>query len=225
MKKLVGLFALLGCSSSQVNIYGEAKAPGDPSAFIALCLENEETAIALRTATGVADCTVAGEILANVSVIDFNQSSLKQVQLSSLTLLTNIERLEAYGKGIVDITPLAGLVRMDRLYLMQNSIVDITPLESMSQLRHIRLDGNKIVDISPLTKLRNLEKIGLDSNAITDFRPLAELPYITDLNTNFNPVDLDKCPDGEGVAARLVKYCKRMKKNTVDMQDALDPKQ
>ena len=85
-------------------------------------------------------------------------------------------------------------------------------------------------DIAPISKLRNLEKIGLDANRISDFRPLASLPYITDLNTscwiyNFNPVDLDKCPTEEGTAARLVKYCKRMIKNEVNIQDAIDPKQ
>ena len=109
--------------------------------------------------------------------------------------------------------------------MTQNKIVDITPLETLSQLKHIRLDGNQIVDIATLSKLRNLEKIGLDANRISDFRPLASLPYITDLNTNFNPVDLDKCPMEEGTAARLVKYCKRMIKNQVDIQDAIDPKQ
>ena len=225
MKNIVVFLGLVGCTSSQVNIYGEAKSPGDPSIFVTLCQQQDETAVALQQATETADCAAAGDVLANVSVIDFNPSALKTINLRTVTMLTNIERLEAYGKGIVDITPLASLVRMDRLYLMQNNIVDISPLSSMSQLKHIRLDGNQIENISALSKLRNLEKIGLDSNKISDFRPLAELPYITDLNTNFNPVDLDKCPDGPDVAARLVKYCKKMKKGQGELQDGLDPKQ
>ena len=225
MKNIVVFLGIVGCTSNQVNLYGDAKSPGDPSVFVSLCQQGDVTAIALKEATKGADCATAGKVLANVAVVDFNQSGLESVNLNTLTMLTNIERLEAYGKGITDVTPLAGLVRMERLYLMQNKIVDISPLASMSQLKHIRLDGNQIEDISPLSKLRNLEKIGLDSNKISDFRPLAELPYITDLNTNFNPVDLDKCPDGKGVAARLVKYCKKMKKGEAELQDGLDPKQ
>ena len=69
-----------------------------------------------------------------------------------------------------------------------------------------------------------MEKLGLDANQITDFRPIAGLPNLQDLNTNFNPVDLDKCPEGEEVTKKLNKYCKRMKKNAPDMQGAIDPK-
>ena len=227
MKKSFSLvcISLLGCQSGQIELSGEAKAPGNPAKFIELCNQGEATAKALFEATQAQDCAAAGVVLANVSKIDFNRSSLTEIKLDALDSLSNLERLEAYGKGIVDVAPLSGLVRLDRLYLMQNKIVDISPLVTLSQLKHIRLDGNQIVDISPISKLRNLEKIGLDANRISDFRPLASLPYITDLNTNFNPVDLDKCPTEEGTAARLVKYCKRMIKNEVNIQDAIDPKQ
>ena len=219
------VFGLFGCQPGQIELTGVAKTPGNPTKFVELCEKGDTTAMAIFESTKATDCKSAGTVLANVSKIDFNQSELEVVTLDALESLSNIERLEAYGKGIVDLKPLSGLVRLERLYLMQNKIVDITPLDSLSQIKHIRLDGNQIVDISTLSKLRNLEKIGLDANRISDFRPLASLPYITDLNTNFNPVDLDKCPMGEGTAARLVKYCKRMIKNQVDIQDAIDPKQ
>ncbi len=221
----IGLLCLFGCQSGQVELSGEAKAPGNPAKFIELCENGDATAKAIFEATQTTDCASAGKVVSMVSKIDFNRTELQEVKLDALDSLSNIERLEAYGKGITDLTPLSGLVRLERLYLMQNKIVDITPLEPLSQLRHIRLDGNQIVDISTLSKLRKLEKIGLDANKISDFRPLASLPTITDLNTNFNPVDLDKCPTKEGTAARLVKYCKRMIKNEVNLQDAIDPKQ
>ncbi len=220
-----GLIFLLGCQSGQVELTGEAKAPGNPAKFVELCKAGDATAKAIQAATAKEDCSEAGVVLSTVSKIDFNRSDLEVVKLDALDSLSNIERLEAYGKGIVDLKPIAGLVRLEHLYLMQNNIVDITPLAELSQLRRIRLDGNQIVDISTLSKLRNLEKIGLDANKISDFRPLASLPVITDLNTNFNPVDLDKCPTEAGTAARLVKYCKRMLKNEVNLQDAIDPKQ
>ena len=215
----------VGCSSGAIELSGEAKAPGNPARFVELCTAGDKTALALKEATGQNDCASAGKVLIQVSKVDFNRSGLEEVSLAPLELLTNLERIEAYGKGIVDLKPLSSLVRLERLYLMQNKIVDITPLAPLSQLQHLRLDGNQIIDITTLAKLRKLERLGLDANRISDFRPLAQLPTITDLNTNFNPVDLDKCPLEEGVAPRLVKYCKRMKKNEVNMQDAIDPKQ
>ena len=226
MKKfMMGLHLTVACQSGAVEISGVAKTPGNPAAFVQLCTAGDPTAFALLQATKQSDCRAAGEVLANVSYIDFSRSDLEVITLDALDSLSNVERLEAYGKGIVDLTPLSGLVRLERLYLTQNKIVDLRPLEPLNQLRHLRLDGNQIVDIAPIAKLRNLERLGLDANKISDFRPIASLPTITDLNTNFNPVDLDKCPTEEGTAARLVKYCKRMIKNEVNLQDALDPKQ
>ena len=226
MKKIaIGLLFGCGCQSGMVEVSGVAKAPGNPAAFVHLCQKGDPTAKALQQATTKKDCIEAGNALANVSYIDFNRSELATIKLDALESLSNIERLEAYGKEIVDLRPISGLVRLERLYLMQNQIVDITPLERLNQLKHLRLDGNQIVDISTVAKLRNLERLGLDANQIQDFRPIASLPTITDLNTNFNPVDLDKCPIEEGTAPRLVKYCKRMIKNEVNLQDAIDPKQ
>ncbi len=226
MKKYaIGLIFGFGCQSGMVEISGVAKAPGNPAVFVHLCEQDDPTATALQQATEKSDCKEAGTVLANVSYIDFNRSELNVITLDALDSLSNIERLEAYGKGIVDLSPISGLIRLERLYLMQNSIVDLKPLEPLNQLKHLRLDGNQIVDIASIAKLRNLERLGLDANKISDFRPIAGLPTITDLNTNFNPVDLDKCPTEEGTAARLVKYCKRMIKNEVNIQDAIDPKQ
>lgn len=226
MKKYaIGLIFGFGCQSGMVELSGVAKAPGNPTAFVKLCEQGDPTAKALQEATKHTDCTEAGKIVANVSYIDFNRSELNVITLDALESLSNVERLEAYGKGIVDLNPISGLIRLERLYLMQNDIVDLKPLESLNQLKHLRLDGNQIVDITPIAKLRSLERLGLDANQISDFRPIAGLPTITDLNTNFNPVDLDKCPTEEGTAARLVKYCKRMIKNEVNLQDAIDPKQ
>ena len=124
---LIGLF---GCQSGQIELSGEAISPGNPAKFVELCEKGDATALALLKATEVGDCKGAGEVLANVAKVDFNRSALEEVSLDALDSLSNIERLEAYGKGIVDVTAVSGLVRLERLYLMQNNIVDISPLET-----------------------------------------------------------------------------------------------
>ena len=109
------LLGLFGCQSGQIELSGEAKTPGNPEKFV----DCARKAILLRrlcsSATEVADCTAAGNVLANVAKIDFNRSELQVVTLDALDSLSNIERLEAYGKGIVDLTPISGLVRLERL--------------------------------------------------------------------------------------------------------------
>ena len=215
---------ILACSSGGVVLSGTAEQPGNPVRFVQLCQQQDPTALAIKQATQQDDCEQAGNVLSKVDTIDFNKSSLEKIDLQSLERLTNLISISAYGKKIDTIAPLAGLVRLKDVYLMQNEIVDISPLATLNQIRYLRLDGNNIVDISVLSKLNKLEKLGLDANQIEDFRPIAKIPNLQDLNTNFNPVDLALCPDGDEVTKDLRKYCKRMKKNAPDMQGAMDPK-
>ena len=216
---------LFACSSSQISLSGEAKEKGDPAVFIQLCEQQNPTAIALKVATQRTNCDEAGDYLATVTTVDFNRSTLETVDLKPLTQLTNLQSILAYDKNISDISPLADLLLLKDLSLMKNNISDIRPLAKLGHLKHLRLDGNQISDITTLKENKKLERLGLDSNQISDFRPIAHLPHLQDLNTNFNPVDLDKCPIGPDITLKLNKYCKRLKKNEVDAQDALDPKQ
>ena len=102
---------------------------------------------------------------------------------------------------------------MEELYLVSNQISDINPLVHLRQLTVLRLDGNKVENIEILPKLKRLNRLGLDSNNIRDFMPISKLDDIQALNTNFNPVDVDKCPiEGPG-PEKLHKYCKRMHKH------------
>jgi Leucine-rich repeat (LRR) protein len=217
-------FFILACSRSSVQLIGESKGTGDPAVFVQLCTSKDLTAMEIATVAAEGNCQAAGEILSRIDTIDFNKSSLETVKLKVLEGLSNIRSVSAYGKNIDDISALKGLLRLEELYLMQNKITDLSPLQGLKQIKYLRLDGNEITDISVLSELKKLEKIGLDANQISDFRPIAKLPIIQDLNTNFNPVDLSKCPDGEGVTKKLNKYCKRMKKNAPDLQGAIDPK-
>ena len=216
--------SLFACSSSTVITQGQASLAGNPAKFIELCISQDPTAIAIKESFATEDCESAGKSLSMIQIIDFNQAKIEKVNLQVLDSLSNIEQVAAYGKNIDDISPLAGLVRLKELYLMGNAIDNIDALSELHQLKYLRLDGNKIKDIRVLETLIKLEKVGLDSNLISDFTPLASLPALQDLNTNFNPVDLDKCPMGKGVTAKLDKYCSRMKKNAPDMQGAIDPK-
>jgi len=218
------LLFLYACLPNQTLLTGVSVSPGNPEVFVKLCHQQDPTALDILKATGKTSCDQAGLILAGIDTIDFNSSPVEKINLNVLDSLSNIQSVSAYGKKIHSLTVLSGLVRLERLYMMMNEISDITPLSELHQLKYVRLDGNKITDITVLSKLKKLEKLGLDANQISDFRPIAKLPNLQDLNTNFNPVNLSKCPDGMEVNRDLRKYCKRMKKNGPDMQGAIDPK-
>jgi len=215
----------LACSSGGIQLKGEADYVGNADRFVELCKMNEPTAIELKESTGRSSCLEAGAALTQIRSVDFNHAKVETVNLAPLEGLVNLERISAYSKNVTDLSPIAGLVGLKSLNLMGNSIADITPLEKLEHIKHLRLDGNSITDISVLAKLKKIERLGLDSNQIVDFRPLAKLSRLQDLNTNFNPVDLSICPTGDDINENLHKYCKKLKKNETDLQDAIDPKQ
>ena len=224
------LWLLLACSDHAAILNGEALASGNPVPFIAQCNKQDSTALALQAAviksgavSAGADCEAVWPRLSTVTNLDLSHVNA-ELDLKAISGMTNLKELSAYEKGIRDLEPIRNLIRMEKLYLVRNKITDISPLENLTQLRYLRLDGNDITNIRVVSKLRKLEKLGLDDNNIFDFRPIAELPVLMDLNTNFNPVDLEKCPDGPTVTPKLVKYCKRLKKKTTDIQGAIDPK-
>ena len=217
------ILLFFACSASGISLTGKAVRAGDPKPFIQLCEQGDETALEIRDTAQKGSCKEAGELIANISQIDFNHSKTETVNLNVLRSLTNLEKVGAYGKNISDISALSDLLRLQEIYLMRNNISDITPLKGLEHVRYLRLDGNQISDISVLANLQKIEKLGLDANQITDVTPLAKLSRVQDLNINFNSIDLEKCPMTD-VPEALYKICKQLKKNRVDMQDAIDPK-
>ena len=211
------------CSTSSISLEGKAVAPGNPTSFMQLCEKEDPTALEIKESTGKGSCTEAGEIVANISHIDFNHSKTETINLEVLRSLNNLEKIGAYGRNISDLSPLSDLLRLKELYLMQNNITDISPLKELEHIRFLRLDGNQIIDISVLSHLKKVEKLGLDANQISDVTPIAKMSRVQDLNINFNRIDLSKCPMID-VPEALYKICKQLKENKADLQDAIDPK-
>jgi len=205
------IFIFFACSSSSISMSGDVTPAGDSAVFISRCQQSDPPAILLKQETRTSSCEEAWDFLSRIDSID-----ISDVQISDLSLfsgMTNLKKLSAYENGISDLTPLIPLDRMEELYLVSNQISDISPLIHLRQLTVLRLDGNKVENIEILPKLKRLNRLGLDNNNIRDFMPISRLDDIQALNTNFNPVDIDKCPiEGPG-PEKLHKYCKRMHKH------------
>ena len=76
--------------------------------------------------------------------------------LAGLEFAINLVTLELRGlwgnKGIVDVSPLSGLTSLTRLDLDGNAISDISPLGDLRQLEPLGLSRNAIADILPLLR-------------------------------------------------------------------------
>ena len=205
------IFIFFSCSHSSITMDGSVSSDGDGTIFLSRCAQNDRQALLLKEATQKQTCAEAWNILSTIESIDISHVAISD--LSILSGMTNLKKISAYDNNISDLTPLTSLDRLEELYLVSNTIVDISPLLALRQLSVLRLDGNKVENIEILPKLKRLNRLGLDNNNISDFTPISKLDDIQSLNTNFNPVDIEKCPiDGPG-PTQLHKYCKRMHKH------------
>jgi Leucine-rich repeat (LRR) protein len=211
------IFIFLACSQPAVSISGLVPAAGDSTVFLARCTNGDPEALLLKEATQQQSCEEAWVRLSTIDAIDISHADISD--LTVLSGMTNLKKISAYENNISDLSPIVTLDRVEELYLVSNKISDISPLLALRQLTVLRLDGNLVQNIDILPKLKRLNRLGLDKNQIRDFRPISKLDDIQSLNTNFNPVDIDKCPiEGPG-PKQLYKYCKRMHKHQKKLEE------
>ena len=92
--------------------------------------------------------------------------------ISQLDML-RLERLEATGRQITDLTGLEYAVNLADLHLGDNQISDITPLAELTLLSKLELYNNNISDLSPLAGLTRLVDLNIDDTSVSDLSPLA----------------------------------------------------
>ena len=108
--------------------------------------------------------------------------------LSPLSGLTKLIRLNLWGNGISDISPLERLTNLTQLDLSDNSISDISPVAELTNLTHLDLDGNPLSDISAVTGLTNLTFLDIWRTPISDISPVAGLTNLTTLGLGSNSI-------------------------------------
>ena len=110
---------------------------------------------------------------------------IESPQLSNLTGLehaTNLEHLSLGRVGMVsDLTPLSNLTSLERLNVENNQISDIRPLTGLLHLRTLALSANQIQDIAPVANLTALTYLDLSGNRVESLQPLVGLIYLRTL--------------------------------------------
>ncbi len=118
-----------------------------------------------------------------------------------LALLADLERLDLSGNAVEDLWPLSGLAELRVLNLSDNRVADVTALAGLPRLRVLELSGNAVLDLSPLGALPALEYLGVAGNGVTDVTALSDLYALVRLDLNGNAV-FDAAPLGD--AGQLV---------------------
>ena len=94
---------------------------------------------------------VAG--LTGLTELGLTDMGLTSADLSNLSRLSALEKLDLRGNSIISVSSLAPLVRMTELRLDDNIVSDVSPLSNMSDLKDLYVAGNLIRDFAPLRGL------------------------------------------------------------------------
>ena len=150
------------------------------------------------------------------SLTTLTKLQASEAQISDLTPiagLTGLTRIDISYNPVEDLSPVAGLVALTSLQLWEGHVSDISPLASLINLESLNLGANSITNISALAGLTKLEHLWLTGNLIEDIGPLVANPGIGDADTvrvDGNPLSqqalCSDIPALEALGVRIVDY-------------------
>ncbi len=125
------------------------------------------------------------QLILNMTELDLGyEMHLDRIQnISPLSKLINLKKLDLAFNQIQDISPLAKLFKLTELNLCGNEILDIAHLSKLSQLTKLDLWGNRISDITPLSELSHLTELDIYGNIVEDISPLSKLSNLVNIRS------------------------------------------
>ncbi len=126
---------------------------------------------------------LAGAPLAVLNVSTTGETS----ELTDLSPLRGLDLLELNinGTNVADLSPLSGMRSLEKLEMSNSKVTDLTALSAL-RLRWLALRGCAMSDLAPLRKMP-LEEIDLCETRVTDLSPLVEMP-LKGINLSITPV-------------------------------------
>jgi len=128
--------------------------------------------------------------LIKLTKLDLVENQINDI--NPLAKLTNLTELWLSHNQIEDISPLAGLINLTSLSIHDNKISDVSALEGLTNLEILNLINNQISDVSALEGLTNLKSLALDGNSISDVSALMKLTNLTQLMIRENPITAEQ---------------------------------
>lgn len=101
--------------------------------------------------------------------------------LSPISKLTKVNKLNFKDNLITDLSDLSKLVNVEILELGLNKIEDLSPIKDMTKLKDLNIESNKISNIDTLKNFVDLEKLDLEHNKVKDISALAGLTKLKDI--------------------------------------------
>ncbi|MCV9884481.1 leucine-rich repeat domain-containing protein [Metabacillus halosaccharovorans] len=102
--------------------------------------------------------------------------------------LERLTYLDAWDRGITDLTGLEHAVNLESLSIAYNSIEDLSPLAELTSLTYLDMNGNNIQSLDSLSGLTNLQTLYANSNEITNLEAIKDLSSLNSLFVTDNQI-------------------------------------
>jgi Leucine-rich repeat (LRR) protein len=116
----------------------------------------------------------------NLTEIDISRNE-KILDLTPLSKLSSLEKINCSKMIISDLTPLRNLNRLRVLDCSETPVKDLSPLHYSSSITSLNCSYQLITDISAVAGLTNLEELDCSGNKITDLSIIQGLTSLTEV--------------------------------------------
>ncbi|WP_426241422.1 lamin tail domain-containing protein [Nocardioides sp. LHG3406-4] len=129
--------------------------------------------------------------MSNLDYLTLRYYSLPDAKLQTLPEIPTLQDFIAQYAGITDVSPVTKLANLTRLDVQGNQIRDLSPVAAMSDLRQLAAPENSVADISFLADMKALTGLVLSNNLIEDVSPLSLLADKSEYDLNFSGQTID----------------------------------
>ena len=126
--------------------------------------------------------------LTQLRTLTLEDISSSNVDVSALSALTQLERLDIEGKSISDVSSLSKLIHLRSLSIGNTSVSDVSALSGLTQLRVLYLYNSPISNISALVGLTQLRYLEILDTSVSDISALAGLTQLEGLKLGDSPI-------------------------------------
>ena len=126
------------------------------------------------------DSITTEELHRIISITEVDLSSLNEIRdISPLSMLHRLEKVNLEATGVSDLSPLAELNNLQELNISYSSVQNLESLSKLTNLKLVNCEYTEVSDLLPLVNNRDLQKVlcdhtNVDQNNVLKFRK--ELP-------------------------------------------------
>ena len=132
---------------------------------------------------------IASDNVAGGKQLNLSNKGIKDLSGIEIFAKYNLEWLYIDNNEITDLTPLSTITSLTKLNASNNKIQDLSPIQGLVNLETMNLTNNELIDISVLSNFNNLKYLYLKNNKINSLNSLINNVTLKELYCAENEIE------------------------------------